>query len=1016
MFISTKASAGSSTAPETRATFTCALATALRLTPGKVSNTPFTDLGTVSSQCAGEIAAAYTKGWISGTGPHTFNPQGPLTREQIAKIEVNALDLGTSAADLTSYRPPFYDAGSIGGWAWGYVNEALKIGILNGFANGTFGPAVTFTPAQAGHALTQLTGYVAGKRPSTTYTAPAHVPDVTRANAVYAIGVTFDPNAPDPGYDPLSDVISRDTRLPWLWDAIGRGWIKGATSTSFGVDKTISRAQLLYVAVAALGDGDEETKLMTEPSPYRDDASIPSQFRGAVNEAAELGLIPVGPDGILGPTAPATTYDLDAILERMVEVQGNAPWGTASTTEGREAFLYDLTLSTGQLPYVLPDDGPVSSDTSIPGSTPGVYYIEQAEEQGWLRGLVWTGGSFGPDQPITMLQALELSDIAIEASMYPSSGADDPTAPGAEYAEILAQALSGDHLPFSDSASIPADQRGYVGEALMLGILPSSSSALHAGEPITPQAGARLLARVKATILSRIENPQTAGAPAHIGTTPVEPVSIQDSSASPFETLVFDSHGYKTSAPITATGSTGVSVKVLHDTSVTNGNVTTTVTYPATPIQVSSHTPGMATVTLHAGTATAKVSVPIYAPPLTLLIQPASATVAPNASTVVNVKAKDAGGRVFPVNVDWQLAPPSFAEGYPTWFHWGTLTDWGLSATTTFAAGDNPGQGQITASIPGTKYTASQNLTVSSNVRSLKVSLVDATTGSTTIASVGDEIDIKVQAFDANGHLATTDDVIGANDGGDALEGGTASWSQTATQTGTFYISVGDESNLAAKGADASLPVVVELNPGPETNVALFDEQGHYVASPPPASSGEAVWVRPTDAKGMPTTVTGTSQETIALITAGATFLDSQGGSPVTTVTLDPGSAGVELWLEGDGGTDQAAAVPAVAPIAISTPSEAQTELRAYSNSVPYTVTDGLGNPLRSVPVTFTLTPEGTGAGMQISGGSTLMTDSIGDVQVLISVPTGTTLGTLSAQLTASVGDFATSGPATLTY
>ncbi len=236
----TGVSASSGPAPETRAAFTCALAEALHLAPGSVSGSPFGDLGSAPAACQQEISAAYQSGWISGTGPHTFGPQSPLTREQVAKMEINALDLSQAATGLSAYRPLFADAGSIGGWAWGDVNEAHKIGILNGFANGSFGPAVTFTPGQAADAIRQVLRYQQGSRPATTFSQPANVPAVALANAVYAIGVTFDPNPPPVTVDPLSN--ANDTRVSWLWDAVQKGWIPRVKTT---VNTKISRAERL---------------------------------------------------------------------------------------------------------------------------------------------------------------------------------------------------------------------------------------------------------------------------------------------------------------------------------------------------------------------------------------------------------------------------------------------------------------------------------------------------------------------------------------------------------------------------------------------------------------------------------------------------------------------------------------------------------------------------------------------------------------------------------------------------
>ncbi len=1037
VLVSADVSAASAPAPETRAAFTCALASALHLAPLPISQTPFTDLDATSPQCAQEIAAAYHSGWLSGTGPHSFSPGSALTREQVAKLEINALGLTQAANALVAYRPFFTDSDSIGAWAWGYVDEAHKTGILNGFADGTFGPAVTFTPAQASHALAQLLSYRQGTRPATTYLQPPHVPDVTKANAVYAIGVTFDPNAPALSYVPFSDVTSRDTRTPWLWDAVQKGWIQGATTTGFGPDLTISRAQLLSVAVAALGDAPAAAALQAQPSPYRDDAAIPSQFRGAVDEAAKLGLLPVGPDALLGPNAPATSFDLDAIVQRMLAVQGQEPWATAPSTVSRAAFVYDLTLAAGELPYVLHVNRTVSSLPDVPDSTPGVYYIEQAEEQGWVQGIVAypsayesqgttslpLGASLLPNQPITLGSALELSDIATESAMYPSSTG---AGLGAEYARMLAQGLARQPLPFSDSAAMPQDARGYVAEALMFGILPSSTGPLRIDEPITPQESASLLSRLRAMILSRIEHPHTPGQPAYIGTSTIEPVPVQCSTCSPFSAIAFDRQGYKTSAAITASAGAGVTVKAVANTPVTNGNVVTVNSDPATPVEVSAKTSGMTTVTVRSGAAASQIPVPVVTPPLSLIMRPASQGVTPGADTVVTVEGKDATGKVFPVNVYWRITPPSFTEGYPQ-FQWGLLSDWGPSASTTFEAGSSPGQGQIDAVIPSVTSLSpftqgSATMNVLSDARTLHASIVDQTTGSTSIASVGDTLSIHVEALDANGRPAATPDVVGMSESGpQALHDGAASWTMRADSPGSIDVYVSDLSQAAVQSVHLQISVVVELQPGPETGVALFDQLGRP-GVPPPAGGQEQVWVRPVDAKGMPTTVSATSPQTVDLLTSGTTFSASQGGDPIATVTLAPGSKGVELWLQAAPGSTQQVAVAALAPIKISSPIDGQTVAIDGNFGTIYTVVDANGNPIQGIPVTFSLTaPTGSDTDQNQDppfhlAPTVVLTGSSGQASAVITGGSTAPDSDFSAQLSASVEGFATSTPATLTW
>ena len=103
----------------------------------KVSGmTPFTDLTQDWYQDA--VLWAYQTGVVAGTSSTTFEPDRPVTREQIAVIlmeymtRVLKLERTWTPADLSV----FPDAGSVSGWAKDALADAVALGLISGASNG----------------------------------------------------------------------------------------------------------------------------------------------------------------------------------------------------------------------------------------------------------------------------------------------------------------------------------------------------------------------------------------------------------------------------------------------------------------------------------------------------------------------------------------------------------------------------------------------------------------------------------------------------------------------------------------------------------------------------------------------------------------------------------------------------------------------------------------------------------------------------------------------------------------
>ena len=103
----------------------------------KVSGTtPFTDLTQDWYQDA--ILWAYQTGVVAGTSSTTFEPDLPVTREQIAVIlmeymtRVLKLERTWTPADLST----FPDAGNVSDWAKDAMADAVALGLISGASNG----------------------------------------------------------------------------------------------------------------------------------------------------------------------------------------------------------------------------------------------------------------------------------------------------------------------------------------------------------------------------------------------------------------------------------------------------------------------------------------------------------------------------------------------------------------------------------------------------------------------------------------------------------------------------------------------------------------------------------------------------------------------------------------------------------------------------------------------------------------------------------------------------------------
>ena len=101
-------------------------------TPAVSGTTPFTDL--TANWYKPAILWAYQNNVVAGKSPTTFDPEGPVTREQIAVIltqymfHVLKMERTWTPADLST----FPDSAQVSGWAKEAMQDAVALGLING--------------------------------------------------------------------------------------------------------------------------------------------------------------------------------------------------------------------------------------------------------------------------------------------------------------------------------------------------------------------------------------------------------------------------------------------------------------------------------------------------------------------------------------------------------------------------------------------------------------------------------------------------------------------------------------------------------------------------------------------------------------------------------------------------------------------------------------------------------------------------------------------------------------------
>jgi len=181
--------------------------------------------------------------------------------------------------------PPAADFRDIAGHKLsGEISEAVTMGVVFGYSDGTFRPDAS----------------------------------VTRAEFASMIVRALKPESEG---DPLA--FKDEAQIgrwaePAVRKAVKLGIIKGGSDGLFRPNAKITRAEMIAMVIRASGIPEEAGK----KTGFTDDGAIPNWARFAVSKAEETGIIIVGglPEGKFAPQAPATRADAASAIVRMLKL------------------------------------------------------------------------------------------------------------------------------------------------------------------------------------------------------------------------------------------------------------------------------------------------------------------------------------------------------------------------------------------------------------------------------------------------------------------------------------------------------------------------------------------------------------------------------------------------------------------------------------------------------------------------------------------------------------------------
>ena len=122
-----------------------------------------------------EILQAANQGIVNGYPDGTFRPDGNVTRTEFVSMLMRGLKPDGEGAALT-----FKDKGQIGSWALKAVRQAVQLGIITGYTDGTFRSNAKITRAELMVMVVRAAGFQPENTQHTSFDDDANIPNWAR--------------------------------------------------------------------------------------------------------------------------------------------------------------------------------------------------------------------------------------------------------------------------------------------------------------------------------------------------------------------------------------------------------------------------------------------------------------------------------------------------------------------------------------------------------------------------------------------------------------------------------------------------------------------------------------------------------------------------------------------------------------------------------------------------------------------------------------------------------------------